>query len=52
MPLSMLFWMIYILWLLWGGYRYRADYPLLGAHGLLAVLIFLLGWGQFGFVVK
>lgn len=51
MPLSMLFWVLYIIWLLFGGYRYRADYPSLGGHGLLAVLIFLLGWASFGFVV-
>lgn len=52
MSLSVLFWLLFILWLLYGGYRYRTDYGLLGGHGLLAVLIFLLGWGQFGFIVK
>ncbi len=52
MPLSMLFWVLYIIWVLFGLYRSRADYYMLGGHGLLAVLVFLLGWGQFGFVVK
>jgi len=52
MPLSMFFWLIFIIWILFAGYRYRDDYVVLGGHGLLAVLIFLLGWGQFGFVIK
>lgn len=51
MPLSMLFWFLFIVWLLFGGYRYRTDYGLLGGHGLLAVLIFLIGWATFGFVI-
>lgn len=52
MTLSMLFWLLYIIWVLFGGYRYRTDYPSLGGHGLLAVLIFLLGWGTFGWIVS
>lgn len=51
MPLSMLFWTLFIIWVLFSGYRYRGDYNQLGGHGLLAVLIFLLGWQAFGFVV-
>lgn len=51
MPLSMLFWLLFIIWVLFGGYRNRSDYYLLGGHGLLAVLVFLLGWSVFGFVV-
>ena len=52
MPLSIFFWVLFIIWVLFGGYRYRGDYWLLGGHGLLAVLIFLLGWATFGFVVQ
>ncbi len=52
MPLSIFFWVLFIIWVLFGGYRYRADYPSLGGHGLLAVLIFLIGWAVFGFVVQ
>lgn len=32
MPLSMLFWMLFIIWILFNGYRYRADYYGLGGH--------------------
>jgi len=52
MPLSMLFWVVFLIWVLFGGYYLRENRLYLGGHGLLAVLIFLLGWGQFGFVVK
>lgn len=52
MPLSMLFWVLFIIWVLYGGYRTYNDYGLLGGHGLLAVLVFLLGWKSFGFVVQ
>ena len=52
MPLSIFFWVLFIIWVLFGGYRARGDYYLLGGHGLLAVLIFLLGWATFGFVVQ
>lgn len=51
MPLGVLFWVLYIIWILYGGYRNRADYGLLGGHGLLAVIIFLIGWKLFGFIV-
>lgn len=52
MQLSVFFWVLFIIWILYGGYRYRTDYGLLGGHGLLAVLIFLLGWAAFGSIVK
>jgi len=52
MPLAVFFWVLFILWILSGAYRSRADYWGLGAHGLLAVLIFLLGWSTFGAMVK
>jgi hypothetical protein len=52
MPLGIFFWVIFILWVCFGTYRYRADYYSLGGHGLLAVLIFLLGWSEYGFIVS
>ena len=54
MPLSMLFWLIFIIWILVGGWAYYQppNWRPLGGHLLLAILIFLLGWGQFGFVIK
>ena len=52
MPLSIFFWVLFLIWVLFAGYRNRADYYLLGGHGLLAVLVFLLGWAEFGFIVS
>lgn len=56
MPLSMLFWLLFILWVLIGSWAYYEPpafrWRPLGGHLLLGILIFLLGWGQFGFVVK
>jgi hypothetical protein len=56
MPISMLFWFLFIIWVLFGGWGYydagnaRWWRPF-GAHLLLGILIFLLGWGLYGFLV-
>lgn len=55
MPLSMLFWLLFIIWVLFGGWAYwplSANPRPFGGHILLGILIFLLGWSVFGFVVK
>jgi len=55
MPLSMLFWVLFIIWVLFGGWSYYEGGVLrwrpLGGHLLLGILIFLLGWGVYGFLV-
>lgn len=57
MPISMLFWFLYVIFILFGGWAYyqpdpnRGRWPL-GGHLLLCILIFLLGWRVFGFVIK
>jgi hypothetical protein len=53
MPMSILFWMLMILWLVFGIYWNRADlrggnYGVFGGNLLLFVLLALLGWGTFG----
>ncbi len=59
MPLSFLFWLIYILWVIvwcWGFWPVTIagprSYGPVGGGLILAILIFILGWGTFGFVVK
>ena len=56
MPISMLFWFLFIIWILFGGWAYQPDatrgWRPLGSHILLCILIFLLGWHVFGFVIK
>ncbi len=51
MSLGTLFWFIFVIWVLFGFYRDRTDNYALGYHGVVAVLIFLLGWRVFGFVI-
>ncbi len=59
MPLGVLFWLLMVLWLLFGLYWHwpaAADGPRgfapLGGNLLLFILLFLLGWAVFGFVVQ
>jgi hypothetical protein len=56
MPISMLFWFLFIVWVLFGGWAYQPDptrgWRPLGGHILLVILVFLLGWHVFGFVIK
>lgn len=52
-----IFWLIMIIWILFGFFVRRVEfkegnYTLIG-HDLLAfVLFFLLGWAVFGFMIK
>lgn len=57
MTLGFLFWLLMILWLLFGLYWNRTDiqggnYGILGGNLLLFILLFLLGWKVFGFVIQ
>ena len=57
MPIGMLFWMLMILWLLFGLYWNRTEiqggnYGILGGNLMLFILLFLLGWRVFGFVLQ
>jgi Na+/proline symporter len=52
-----IFWLLMILWLLFGLYWNRADiqggnYGIAGGNLMLFFLLFLLGWKSFGFIVQ
>jgi hypothetical protein len=53
----MLFWVLMLLWFLFGlfwnrGDLQKGDYGFFGSHLLLFILLFILGWAVFGFVVQ
>lgn len=54
MPIGLLFWMLMILWIIswvshrWGGWAYG----LYASEFFMLVLFFLLGWHNFGFILK
>lgn len=57
MTLSVLFWFLMIIWLLFGAWRDYVPgqpYPLRawGANLLIFVLLAILGWAQFGAPIK
>jgi hypothetical protein len=57
MPMGFLYWMLMILWFLFGLYWNRSDigsgnYGFAGGHLLLFILLFLIGWKLFGFVIQ
>jgi hypothetical protein len=58
MTLAMIFWMLFILWLILGLYGWTTWPPgspqvhFWGGFVLLTALLFFLGWGVFGFVIK
>lgn len=52
MTIAMLFWVLMLVWLFFGLW---AWWPITRANGpnfLLWFLLFLLGWGTFGFPIK
>jgi hypothetical protein len=56
MPLSVLWWMIFVLWLIFGVWLYwpNAAAPVWRPWGnqlLLVILLFLLGLRVFGFII-
>jgi O-antigen ligase len=55
MPIGMAFWVVFLIWVIFGFWSSRQPNAPpwgLGSHLVIAVLLFLLGWAQFGFVVK
>lgn len=57
MPISVLFWVLMVVWFVFGLYWHGGDaragnYGGIGGNLLLFVLLFLLGWKVFGFVVQ
>jgi len=55
MPIGILFWGIFIIMIIFGGLWWRNGsgwswgWP--GGYGIMMVLIFLLGWAEFGFIL-
>ncbi len=60
MPIGILFWMLMILWFIFGmWWNWPADssagpraFGPIGGNFLLFVLLFIIGWKLFGFVVQ
>lgn len=56
MPVGILFWMLMVIFLLFGvwlGWRGSPESrPLAGGNLLIFILFFLIGWKLFGFVVQ
>jgi hypothetical protein len=56
MPLGLLFWVLMILWLVFGFWQWRPNLPTnyapFGGHILLWILLFIIGWRTFGFVIQ
>ncbi len=49
MPMGLLFWILMLFWLLWGAWWRGPDYRAwFYENWLLFILIFLLGWHDFG----
>jgi len=56
MPIGMLFWAIFLIYLIFGGLWWRNGaawaYGWNGSFVLVMVLLFLLGWAEFGFILQ
>ncbi len=57
MPIGFLFWLLMILWFVFGigGQWYEGPnrrYVLAGGAFLIFILFFLIGWKLFGFVIQ
>lgn len=58
MTIGFIFWLLMLLWLLFGMYwnwpkeQTPAGFGTLGGNLLLFVLLFLLGWKVFGFMIQ
>ncbi len=56
MSIGLCFWVLFLIYVIFGGWANRAslqggDFGPFGGSLLLSVLLFLLGWGVFGFIV-
>jgi hypothetical protein len=58
MTLGLVFWILMLLWLVFGFLQLRPapggawNYPLVGGNVLLCVLLLLLGWHSFGAPIR
>lgn len=57
MPMGVLFWVIMIIWLLFGFYWNRSDfsrgnYSIVGGNMMLFILLAILGWRVFGPILQ
>lgn len=58
MPMGMIFWMLMILWFVFGLYwnwpssNDPKAFGGIGSNLLLFILLFIIGWRLFGFVVQ
>ncbi len=57
MPIGVLFWVLMLIWLLFGFYSYRADfsrgsYGVVGGNLMLFILLAILGWRVFGPILQ
>lgn len=58
MTISFIFWLLMILWFIFGAYwnwpaeRKPAGFGVIGGNALLFILLFLLGWKLFGFPIQ
>ncbi len=57
MSIGLLFWILMVLWLLFGLWSNRGpiqggDWSPVGGSLLLFILLFLLGWRVFGFIIQ
>ena len=56
MPIGILFWALFILWIMFRGVWWRNGrdwaYGWGGDTMLIMVLLFLLGWAEFGFILQ
>lgn len=57
MSIGLVFWIVFLISVLLGFYSHRGsvttgDWAPFGGGLLLFVLLFLLGWSQYGFIIK
>jgi len=58
MSIGFLFWLLFILWIIFGVYWNWPTEPgprgfgRIGGHFLIMILLFLLGWKVFGFIIQ
>lgn len=55
MTIGFIFWLLMILWLVFGIWQFRAapgPWPVVAGNGFAFVLFFLIGWQVFGWPIK
>ncbi len=55
MTIGFIFWLLMLLWLVFGIWSYRtvaaAGWPFMAGNGFMFALLFLLGWRVFGWPI-